>query len=135
GGSGITRLVARLEECAKKLRQLIAAETPGAVRWADSGARHLALHYSPVDVAQELSALMTAQSCAWVLTSATLAVGDDFSHYKRRAGLARVRALRYESPFDFLRQALLYLPEGLGDPGSEQYTREVIRTVMPVIEA
>ena len=135
GGSGITRLVARLEECAKKLRQLIAAETPGAVRWADSGARHLALHYSPVDVAQELSALMTAQSCAWVLTSATLAVGEDFSHYKRRAGLARARALRYESPFDFRRQALLYLPEGLGDPGSEQYTREVIRAVMPVIEA
>ena len=135
GGSGITRLVARLEECARKLRQLTAAETPGAVRWAESGARHLALHYSPVDVAQELGALMTAQSCAWVLTSATLAVGEDFSHYKRRAGLARARALRFESPFDFRHQALLYLPEGLGDPGSEQYTREVIRAVMPVIEA
>jgi ATP-dependent DNA helicase DinG len=77
---------------------------------------------------------MTAQSCAWVLTSATLAVGEDFSHYKRRAGLARARALRYESPFDFRRQALLYLPEDSATRGVSS-TREVIRAVMPVIEA
>jgi len=135
GGSGITRLVARLEECAARLRQLAAVDAPGAVRWVEAGTRHLACHYSPVDVAQELGALMAAQSCAWVLTSATLAVGEDFSHYKRRAGLGRARTLRFESPFDFRHQALLYLPEGLGDPGSEQYTREVIHAVMPVIEA
>ena len=44
----------------------------------------------------QLSALLEAQSCAWILTSATLAVGDDFSHFKRRSGLAERgdRALR-----------------------------------------
>jgi len=135
GGSAIARLRERANEFASRLRQLVADEAPGAVRWAEAGPRHLGLHYAPVDVAEALGALIAAQSCAWVLTSATLAVGEDFSHYKRRAGLARARALRFESPFDFRNQALLYLPEGLGDPGSEGYTREVIRAVLPVIEA
>ena len=98
-----------------------------------SGARHLALHYSPVDVAQVLAALMTAQTCAWILTSATLAVGEDFSHFKRRAG-PHARGLRDESPFDFRRQALLYLPAGLADPGAST-TRRSDRGRLPVIEA
>ena len=135
GGAGMARLGVRLQDSAARLRQLIAPEMPGAVRWAEAGARHLALHYAPVDVAQELAALMAAQSCGWVLTSATLAVGDDFSHYKRRAGLAGARTLRFESPFDFRNQALLYLPEGLSDPGSERHPRDVIRAVLPLIEA
>ena len=135
GGSTITRLRERTGECAARLRQLAADETPGAVRWAESGPRHVGLHYAPVDVARELGTLLAAQSCAWVLTSATLAVGEDFSHYRRRAGVARARALRFESPFDFREQALIYLPEGLGDPGGNGYPREVIQAVMPVIEA
>jgi ATP-dependent DNA helicase DinG len=88
-----------------------------------------------VDVATQLAALLEAQSCAWVLTSATLAVGEDFSHYKRRSGLARARSIRFESPFDFANQALLYLPKGLGDPGAPGHTRAVVRAALPVLEA
>ena len=32
-----------------------------------------------------------------ILTSATLAVGDDFSHFKRRTGLSRANAVRSPS--------------------------------------
>jgi ATP-dependent DNA helicase DinG len=135
GAPGLARHAARLTECAGRLHQLVADDAPGAVRWAEAGPRHVSLHYAPVDVAVELSALMNAQSCAWVLTSATLAVGEDFSHYRRRVGLSRVRTIRFESPFDFRSQALLYLPGGLGDPGREGYTNDVIRTVLPVLEA
>ena len=72
------------------------AKRPGGVRWAETSARNVSAHFAPVDVASQLSALMEAQPCAWILTSATLAVGDDFSHFKRRSGLARAthRALR-----------------------------------------
>ena len=59
------------------------------MRWAETSARNVSAHFAPVDVAEQLSTLLQAQPCAWVLTSATLAVGDDFSHYKRRSGLAR----------------------------------------------
>ena len=53
-----------------KYTLVITAEgADGSVRWAESTARQLTCHYAPVDVAGELSSLMQAQSCAWILTS------------------------------------------------------------------
>jgi len=135
GQAAFTRLQERLEESAERLHALTAAEAPGGVRWAETTARNVSAHFAPVDVASQLSALLQAQPCAWVLTSATLAVGDDFSHFKRRSGLARATTVRFESPFDFARQALLYLPKGLGEPGAPDHSRNVIRAALPVIEA
>jgi ATP-dependent DNA helicase DinG len=135
GQAAFTRLQERLEESAERLHALTAAEAPGGVRWAETTARNVSAHFAPVDVAAQLSALLQAQPCAWVLTSATLAVGDDFSHFKRRSGLARAATVRFESPFDFARQALLYLPKGLGEPGAPDHSRNVIRAALPVIEA
>jgi ATP-dependent DNA helicase DinG len=135
GQAAFTRLQERLEETAERLHELTAEEAPGGVRWAETSARNVSAHYAPVDVATQLSTLLEAQPCAWVLTSATLAVGDDFSHFKRRSGLHRANTVRFESPFDFPNQALMYLPKGLGDPGAPGHSRAVIRAALPVIEA
>jgi ATP-dependent DNA helicase DinG len=135
GQGAFARLRERLEESSVRLHALTAEEADGGVRWAETSARSVSCHYAPVDVATQLAALLEAQSCAWVLTSATLAVGEDFSHYKRRSGLARARSIRFESPFDFANQALLYLPKGLGDPGAPGHTRAVVRAALPVLEA
>jgi ATP-dependent DNA helicase DinG len=135
GQGAFARLRARLEEGAVRLRSLTAEEAEGGVRWAEVSARSVSAHYSPVDVASQLAALLAAQSGAWILTSATLAVGEDFSHYVRRTGLVRASTARFESPFDFASQALLYLPKGLGDPGAPGHTRAVIQAALPVLEA
>jgi ATP-dependent DNA helicase DinG len=135
GQAAFARLRERFTEAATRLQELTGAELPGGVRWAETTPRSVSCHYAPVDVATQLAALLQAQSCAWVLTSATLAVGDDFSHFKRRSGLAHARSLRFESPFDFANQALLYLPKGLGEPGSPTHTRDVIEAALPVLEA
>jgi ATP-dependent DNA helicase DinG len=135
GQAAFTRLQERLQESADRLQALTADDLPGGVRWAETSSRSVSAHYAPVDVAAQLSSLMETQPCAWILTSATLAVGDDFSHFKRRSGLARATTVRFESPFDFSSHALLYLPKGLGDPGASTHTRDVINTALPVLEA
>ena len=135
GQGAFARLRERLEECVVRLRSLTAEQAEGGVRWAETGTRSVSAHYAPVDVAGQLAALLEAQPGAWILTSATLAVGDDFSHYVRRSGLARARSVRFESPFDFANQALLYLPKGLGDPGAPGHTRAVVQAALPVLEA
>jgi len=135
GQGAFARLRERLEESAVRLRSLTAEQAEGGVRWAEMGARNVSAHYAPVDVAGQLAALLEAQPGAWILTSATLAVGDDFSHYVRRSGLARARSVRFESPFDFANQALLYLPKGLGDPGAPGHTRAVVQAALRVLEA
>ncbi len=135
GQGPFARLRARLEEAATRLLALTAVDSADDVRWAETGPRNVSVHHAPADVAEQLGALLEAQSCAWILTSATLAVGEDFSHYQRRTGLARARCVRFESPFDFTSNALLYLPRGLGDPGVPGHAMAVVQAALPVLEA
>lgn len=135
GQAGCARLRERLTDCVQRLHSFTGDEVVDGVRWAESSARSLSCHFAPLDVASGLSALMLSQGCAWVLTSATLAVGEDFTHYKRRSGLVDAVSARFESPFDFQRQALLYLPQGLDNPGSPGHTGAVIKAALPVLEA
>jgi ATP-dependent DNA helicase DinG len=135
GQGAFARLRDRLEEAVGRLRSFTDDEGEAGVRWAETSARGVSCHYAPLDVAAGLAALMRSQPAAWILTSATLAVGEDFSHFRRRAGLDHANCVRFESPFDFPRQSLLYLPKGLGDPGVPQHTGNVIEAALPVLEA
>ncbi|MBF8292598.1 MAG: hypothetical protein HW392_1425 [Steroidobacteraceae bacterium] len=78
---------------------------------------------------------MRAQGGAWIFTSATLAVGDDFSHFLGRVGATGAASVRIDSPFDFERQVLLHLPTGMPDPASPGYTGRVLDVALPLIEA
>jgi ATP-dependent DNA helicase DinG len=135
GHAAAARLRERLADVATRLASLTTEDSDGGVRWVEAGPRNLSCHYAPVDVAGQLSTLLATQTCGWVLTSATLAVGADFSHFKRRSGLSHADTLCFESPFDFATQSLLYLPTELGDPGAPRHTADVVRCALPVIEA
>ncbi len=57
----------------------------------------------------------------YLLTSATLSVGGDFSHHMRQTGAdlldrRRILAVSKASPFDYRNHALLYLPEDMPFP-------------------
>jgi ATP-dependent DNA helicase DinG len=50
-------------------------------------------------------------------------------------GLSDPVELRVDSPFDYVRQALAYLPQGLPDPAAPDYVERVVDAVVPVLEA
>jgi ATP-dependent DNA helicase DinG len=89
----------------------------------------------PFDIAERFQALVRARTCAWIFTSATLSVGDDFSHFSNRLGFSGAEELKIHSPFDYARQGLLYLPVGLPNPASPAYVEAVIATALPLIAA
>jgi ATP-dependent DNA helicase DinG len=72
---------------------------------------------------------------AWIFTSATLAVKNDFSHYSSQLGLSEEVSMSWPSPFDYANQALLYVPTDLPVPNSPGYIDAVIDAALPVIEA
>src|SRR5437588_5019852 len=73
---------------------------------------------------------------AWIFTSATLAVGEDFKHFTRELGVPEAETRRWASPFDFARQALLYVPNGLPlDPNDPAFTEALIEAALPVLKA
>jgi ATP-dependent DNA helicase DinG len=80
-------------------------------------------------------AQIAGQARAWIFTSATLAVGGDFSHYRGQMGLSDAQAQAWESPFDFAANALLYVPKGMPEPNTPDYTRAVVAAALPAIEA
>jgi len=108
----------------------------GEVRWAEVFGQSLQLHVTPISPAEPFRRQMADHPRAWVFASATLAVGDDFSHFKRELGIEHAASRAWPSPFDFERQALLYLPRGLPpDPNAPGFTDAVVDAALPVLRA
>ncbi|RPI46864.1 MAG: ATP-dependent DNA helicase, partial [Betaproteobacteria bacterium] len=105
------------------------------VRWVEVFSQSAALNSTPLSVASIFRTQLDAGNRAWIFTSATLSVGDDFSHFCSRMGLDDATTVRWESPFDFEQQALLYLPRGMPDPNTAGYTAAVIQAALPLIRA
>ncbi len=131
-----------LEACgarAHSLAQAIGTVTDPA---GELGARTLSVHgrgfalsLLPYDISARFSALVRQRPTAWIFCSATLALSGDFSHFAGRLGLADAATLCVDSPFDYERQALLYLPPGLPDPVDPGYTDAVVDCALPLLDA
>ncbi|MCC6210370.1 MAG: ATP-dependent DNA helicase [Burkholderiales bacterium] len=132
-----------LDACARRAAQAAALlERIGAeggrdeVRWIEVFGQSLQLHVTPLVPAELFRRQMADHPRAWVFTSATLAVGEDFSHFRRELGIEEAAARAWTSPFDFARQALLYTPKGLpADPNDPRYTDAVVAAALPVLAA
>ena len=71
----------------------------------------------------------------WVYTSATLSVGGSFEHFRNQLGLDEAEECCQDSPFDYQRNALLYLPPSMPEPRDQHYTHTVLQRALPVLEA
>ena len=125
-GKGLDSCAKRSLELAKGLDQLIGGEADaGQVRWFETQGRGFRLHQTPLSVAEFFQTQMARQEAAWVFTSATLAVGDCFDYFAAQLGLSGARTARWDSPFDYPRQALWFVPRGLPAPAAPEYTQAV----------
>ncbi len=105
------------------------------VKWFETFTRGFALTSTPLDVAVPFKKCMAELPCSWVMTSATLAVGQSFEHFNQRMGLDNATTLQLDSPFDYWRNALLYLPAGLPEPQDSGFISALVDAAVPVIEA
>jgi ATP-dependent DNA helicase DinG len=112
-----------------------AAPSVAGARTVSTQGRGFALRLLPYEIASRFQAQLAQAHSAWIFTSATLAVGDDFSHFANRLGLEGAAALRLDSPFDYPRQALLYLPRGLPNPSEAGFGDAVIDIARPLIDS
>ncbi len=103
--------------------------------WVQADAGGLTAHLTPLDASGQLRDLMERQSCAWIFTSATLAVAGDFTHFSRRLGLERLETHSIDSPFDYAHCARLFLPVDLPLPDAPDYTDRIIDCIEPILQA
>ena len=105
------------------------------VRWGETHTHSLQLNATPLVIAEIMQKQMSGHPRAWIFTSATLAVQEDFGHYCAEMGLVDASSARWESPFDYPNQALLYVPKGLPEPNSQGYTEAVVKAAFPLLKA
>jgi ATP-dependent DNA helicase DinG len=110
-------------------------ERDEVVRWLEVFHHSLQLNTTPLSIAEIFEKQIIGSARAWIFTSATLAVKQDFSLYQTEMGLLNAKTACWDSPFDYAGQALLYVPTGLPEPNSEGYTEAVVQATLPLIEA
>ena len=141
-GPELGRLVARAIELERLLGDWIdtlsgRSEQPAgeSVLWAEASTSGIALHATPLSLAQVFQRHRDAMPRAWVFVSATLAVADDFSHFTALLGLNESRCETWPSPFNTPEQALLYVPTVCGDPSSSGFAERVANAIAPLLRA
>jgi ATP-dependent DNA helicase DinG len=133
---GLGACARRAQEVRALLARLAAAEGAQEVRWVEVFGQALQLHVTPLSSAELFRRQVEESPRAWIFTSATLSIGEDFAHFTGELGLERARARAWPSPFDFAGQALLYVPRGLpADPNDAAFTEAVVDAALPVLEA
>ena len=132
-------LAACLRRCLAQLEVLgyfVESDAQGEwINWFETYRTGYVLSLTPLDVAEPFQRAVNSLSATWLYTSATLAVGNSFDHFRAQLGIDEAIECQQNSPFDFRRNALLYLPKNMPEPSSDNYISRVLETALPVIRA
>lgn len=114
----------------------------GGVQAADDTVRWIALSQygaqfqaTPLAPGDSFARVREQQSQAWILTSATLTLANRFEAFLAEIGLPDATTRRWDSPFDFPQQGLLYLPQPMPSPLASDFAEQVAAAAWPLIEA
>src|SRR5262249_29204244 len=103
--AALAALAERSAELAASLARIVAFDELEGARALEVTPRGFSLSLMPFDISHRFRALVEARRGAWIFTSATLSLGEEFGHFTGRLGLADAATLRIESPFDHERQS------------------------------
>lgn len=136
-GPDLDRLCERGTALAAATEFFLKEREPGNVRWLDVGAQ-LRLIESPLDIADAVQEKMlkaaSEPDCrrSWVFTSATLGDEPLLRWFTEPCGLTNAQILRVDSPFDYQRQAAVYVPRDLPRPADPDHSAQVAALVARV---
>lgn len=133
--AGLVRCAERAAGAAATLNRILEGGQDEGLRWLSLEPRAFSVHWTPIDIGTALAARIAAQGGVWIFVSATLAVGEDFSHFLARIGISEAITRALPSPFDYARNARLYVPEGLPEPNAPEFTDAFMHAVWPLVEA
>jgi ATP-dependent DNA helicase DinG len=131
----LTRAMARAMALVIQIDSAMALADEGSVYFLERLPKGgVALASKVVDVSERLRKLFFDATPSVIVTSATLTTSGSFDHARRELGVRDARELVVESPFDFEKQALLVVPEGLPSPQEPVFAEVVADTVARVVE-
>jgi ATP-dependent DNA helicase DinG len=131
-----------LEQCFERGQDLIDrlsifndnAEDENLVLWLDIRGSGFILHATPQEISQHFQQWIADKPSAWIFTSATLTVAGKFNNFIQQLGLDDPVTASWNSPFDYARQSLLYMPSIPVEPSHQTYNQHIADIARSVIE-
>ena len=141
----VHNLIRRCEELRVQLQFVMESQDRNTVFWIERrsnrgrdsrGVAHVFLQATPIDVSQILRQCLfeNDEFGPAILTSATLAVSGGYQYIRARLGLENARELVVPSHFDYVNQAILYVPPDLPDPRSTAFSTKAAEKIRRVLE-
>jgi ATP-dependent DNA helicase DinG len=125
------RLKERAAALSERTAHFIDPCASGSVRWVDVGTQ-LRLTESPLTIAKAVKTRLLGAEAestkSWIFTSATLGDDEALSWFTEPCGLEGARLLKIGSPFDYARQAALYVPNDFPKPADPAHPMRVAQS-------
>jgi len=119
---------------------ILTMERDDYVYWLETMERRGSVRYSlfasPVEIAEELNRQLFDKIKPIILTSATLSSNNSFDFIKKRLGIKDCSEFLLDSPFDYEKNAVLYMPKKIADPAAdkEAFQAEAITHIKSLID-
>lgn len=141
----ISHLCERIEGLTSDLQLFLTIdqEEQEYVYWTEKRKQAVFLYASPLDVSARLRERLFERKVPVILTSATLASQKGFDFVRRRLGIdaadslgngTATREMILSTPFDYEKQALLYLPTHLPTPSDRNFTSAISEEILRILE-
>ena len=132
----VSGMIARMEAGASLWQDYMIddpTDQPPKARWLKFMENdELMVQASPIAVHNSLKELLWNRCFGAVVTSATLAIGDDFSRLRSRSGISENNSFRVlPSPFRFAEQAVLQVPAMGVDPRQAEAHNLAVVALLP----
>ena len=132
---GMDGCIERLAELQARFDRFDSQQAVEEVRWYERRGQGFALHITPLEVSAVFNDFREKAEAAWIFTSATLSVKNNFSHFTDRMGLDDAKTLQLDSPFDYQNNALMWLPDQVPEPRDIDFVPALLEQVVPVLKA
>ncbi|MBF0454721.1 MAG: ATP-dependent DNA helicase [Magnetococcales bacterium] len=134
--SALFRRAEELLEISGRIRSL---GDVSRVHWFETRGRGVFLHASPLETGPTLRALLYPTLKSVIFTSATLVTGSGkkgFAFFEEQLGLAGEKVVKEQlpPPFNYSRQALLFVPNDLPEPNHPAYPAAVAQEINNLLQ-
>jgi ATP-dependent DNA helicase DinG len=134
-GKGLESCRQRAAIMNDRLLLLLEHASSDYIHWFETFRTSFRLNLTPLDVAPYFRSCVDSLQSAWIFTSATLAVGEGFEHFSGQLGLDDSRKLKLDSPFNYKKNALLYMPADMPPPNDRFYVDSVVSCARDILQA
>ncbi|MBI2953160.1 MAG: DEAD/DEAH box helicase family protein [Chloroflexi bacterium] len=133
----LTRQARFHESVLEQTQVLVLNPQADGIYWISMGAHRndVALHSAPLHVGQALQAKLYSTKECVVLTSATLSTERKFDFIAERLGFAEANQVIVDSPFDYSRSTLVYVPTDMPEPEKPYYQKHLQQSILDICGA